>query len=91
MEENELLQLDGPVKTDASKSVCSLTVGRPAPQTCRSHFGSLVMLNTPQASVHSPPRQMNAESDNETHCSFALETQKFHIIILISDFHVITL
>lgn len=31
------------------------------------------MLNTPPASVHSPPRQMNAESDNETHCSFVLE------------------
>lgn len=53
-----------------------LTVGRPAPQTCRPRCGSLVTLNTPPASVHSPLHQSNGGSGNGTHCSFALGDTK---------------
>lgn len=59
-----------------SHEIITLTVGRPAPQTCQPRFGNLATLNTPPASVHSPLRQMNVESDNETHCSFVLKKPK---------------
>lgn len=51
------------------------TARRPAPRTGPPHCRSLVMLNTPPTSVHSPRRRTNAGSGNETHCSFPLENK----------------
>lgn len=50
----------------------SLTVGRPAPQTCQPRSGSLGTQNIPPASVRSPLHQTSVESGSETRCSFAL-------------------